>query len=110
MGMELKSALRSRDDVDPGDTWDLSQLFTSNEAWESLRWETEARLGELGAFEGRLSESPETLRSFLDLDMELRQAVLRVHHYASRLSDQDNANDTAQGMRQQANALRDQYE
>ena len=99
--MEQKT-IPTRDQVPEKDTWDLRDLFESDEAW--LR-ENEA-LKELperfAAFKGRLGESAETLLRYLRLEDEASLRLSALIGYASCKSDQDTANGMYQDLRGKA--------
>ena len=46
--------------------WDLSSLFNSDEDWNEAFQAVDELIEKLPAYAGKLSESPETLRAFLD--------------------------------------------
>ena len=86
-------------------TWDLKDLFESDEAWNAEY----AALGEmparLAAFQGRLAESAETLLEFLRLEDELELRLSRLFTYACCASDRDTADSFYQDLRGRATAV-----
>ena len=83
-------------------TWNLKDMFESDEAWmaelEALK-ELPARIA---AFQGRLGESAETLLEFLRLQDEMEVRLGMLYGYASCKNDQDQANAAYQDMRGKA--------
>ena len=79
-------------------TWDLSDMYPSDEAWlaeyEALK-EMPARLE---AFRGHLGDSAETLLEFFRLQDELELRLMPLHTYASCSSDADTADGVYQDM------------
>ncbi len=78
---EIKQ-LPARSAVNPADTWDLSSLFPTDEAWEAAFTAWEGRIGEYAAFQGKLGDGPETLAGCLQLDLDLDRAAERISNYA----------------------------
>jgi oligoendopeptidase F len=74
--------LPPRSKVEPTETWDLSSLFTSDEAWEAEFKAWEARIVEYAKFQGKLAESAESLASCLQFDLDLDRLAERLGNYA----------------------------
>ena len=74
----MSKPIRKRSEVAAEFTWDLTDIFPSDEAWraeyEALRPYTEA----VAAYQGRLGESAETLLAYFRLDDELNVRVGRL--------------------------------
>lgn len=80
-------------------TWDLTQIYPSNAAWEAALEHVKARVPEMARFQGQLgSHLYEALKTRLEIHKELD----RVYAYASFLSDQDTRVAAHQAMRQKA--------
>ena len=80
--MSKVKQLPPRSKVKPSETWDLSSLFASDEAWETAFNAWEGRLGEYATFQGKLAESPESLAGCLQFDLDLDRAAERLGNYA----------------------------
>lgn len=91
-----------REDVPVEFTWDLTDLYESDEAWrreyEALK-ELPARAA---AYEGKLGESADTLLEFMRLEDEAHVRIGMLMDYAGRKNDQDMANALYQDMRGKA--------
>ena len=74
--------LPPRSKVKSSDTWDLSSLFASDEAWETAFNAWEGRIGEYAAFQGKLAESPQSLAACLQFDLDLERTAERLGNYA----------------------------
>lgn len=109
MTAQPPTTIPTRDQVNPTDTWNLAKLYTSTEAWEADFEALQARLPELAAFEGKLSEGPETLRALLDIDIEVDRLLGKLYTYAARKSDEDTANSTHLGRKQRMLSLYTAY-
>ena len=78
---EIKQ-LPARSEVNTADTWDLSSLFPSDDAWETAFTAWEGRIAEYAAYQGKLGDSPESLAACLQLDLNLDRAAERISNYA----------------------------
>ncbi len=87
-----------REQVPEEFTWDLSDIFPSDEAWyaecEALK-EMPARIA---AFRGILGRSAEDLLAFFRLEDELELRLSALFNYAQRKADQDQGNARYQDM------------
>ncbi len=90
--------LPPRSKVKPSDTWDLSSLFASDDAWEAAFHAWEGRIGEYAGFQGKLAESPESLAACLQLDLDLDRAAERLSNYAFLKTAEDVGESTYQRM------------
>ncbi|MBO6041518.1 MAG: oligoendopeptidase F [Oscillospiraceae bacterium] len=99
--MDPKTIL-PRDQVPEEFTWNLGDIFESDEAWlkeyEALKDIPERVL----AFRGRLGESAESLLAYFRLKDEMEVRLENLYCYASCKSDQDTANGVYQDLRGKA--------
>ena len=79
----------SRDEAPEEFTWNLEDLFESDEAWFAAFDALRALSREPAAFKGHLADDAETLLSYLRLDDELSRQLDRLMLYASCRHDQD---------------------
>ena len=94
-----------REDVPEEFTWNLGDMFESDEAW-SAEFEAAQELPmRAAAFAGRLCESAQTLYEYLRLEDEASVRLSMLYGYASCKSDQDTANAFYQDMRGKAMSL-----
>lgn len=94
-----------RSEVAVEDTWDLSPLFKDDKAFEKTYEEAEKEIPVLENYSGKITESSETLLSYLE---ERDRQLLRMEFlfgYAFQLSDQDTANTGSQAMKARAFSL-----
>lgn len=99
--METKK-LPKRDQVPEEFTWNLKDIFESDEAWAEENESLKAALNETERFRGRLGESAEALLGFFRLDDKLSVRAEKLYCYASCKSDQDISNSFYQDMRGKA--------
>ena len=91
-----------RSEVPEAETWDLRDLFPTDEAWLA-EYEALKTLPErAAAFQGRLGKSAEDLLLWFRLQDEIQERLSRFHTYASCKSDQDTGNGTYQDFRGKA--------
>lgn len=83
-------------------TWDLSDIFKTDDLWTE-EYEALGRMTEsIKAFEGKLSENAKSLYDFFLLDDELEIRIGKLYGYAHCKSDEDTANGFYQDMRGKA--------
>ena len=99
--MHPKAPLK-RSEIPVEFTWDLTDIFPSDDAWraeyEALKPYTE----QLAAYQGRLGESAETLLAYFQLDDALNVRVGRLYGYANCKADEDASNGFYQDLRGKA--------
>lgn len=90
--------LPRREEVRIEETWQLEDIFATDEAWETAYNEIE-KIGEKGAaFKGKLGNSPEALLEALEFRDSLAQKIRRLYVYAHLKTDQDTTNSFYQAM------------
>ena len=99
--MEDKS-IPLRRDVPEELTWNLQDIFESDEAWLREYEALKALPDEISAYKGRLGESAETLLSFLRLEDEADLRLGKLMGYANCKSDQDTSDGFYQDLRGKA--------
>jgi oligoendopeptidase F len=92
---------RDRSRIDPGHTWDLSDIYPDRQAWAAQRAAMAEQIPRLGAFQGRLGESAGVLADALESMSHLDKELSRLYVYASMLSDEDTRQAEPQGMQQE---------
>jgi oligoendopeptidase F len=91
--------------VAPPETWVLTDLYPTPEAWQAERVAVLAGLPSLAAFKGRLGSDAATLRAALQAMSDAQRKVARLNVYAGIVADADTAVASAQERRQLAIAL-----
>jgi len=87
-----------RHKVRTSDTWDLSSLFSDDDAWEAAFGQFEKRMSGYAGFRGKLGESARQLAACIRFDSRLERLGERLGTYAFLKSSEDQANNTYQGM------------
>ena len=99
------SSVPERSDIAEEYTWDLTDLFADDEAWEDAYGALEERIGELSAYEGRVTESAATLAEVLELRESIMRAVSDVAAYARMRRDEDTTNQRYQALAARSQSL-----
>ena len=93
---ENTHAIPERKDVPSAYKWDLSQLYTSDEAWEADMRKIPALTEQFAACKGHLGDSKEAFLSALKLDEQLDRLMEDVYHYAALCHEADQGDSAAQ--------------
>lgn len=97
-------AVMKREDQKLENTWDLTAIFESDEAWEKAYKSVESRIGEEAEFKSGI-DSVESLLKVLELDREISEAFGKIYVYAHLKHDQDTSNDVYSGLETRARSL-----
>ena len=98
-----------RSEVPEEFTWNLKDMFPSDEAWFAEFEALKALPAEIAAFQGHLGDDAETLLSFFRKQDEVELRLGSLYGYASCKSDQDTGNGFYQDMRGKAMSTLVQY-
>jgi len=91
-----KIKLTTRQEVPTELTWNLENLFKSNEAWEKELVAIQKALPTITQYQGKLHESPKTLLECLLAQEQLQKRVVLVATYANLRFSEDASNTTNQ--------------
>jgi oligoendopeptidase F len=92
-GTPRRTPLRSETRLE--DTWDLTPLYTSDEAWEADFGVLQTEYPKVAEFRGRLAESASTLRDALEFEKTVDQRIERLNQYAALRVTEDATNNDA---------------
>ncbi len=95
-------AIPKREDVEEKYTWDLRDMFESDEAWKSEYEELKSIPEGYEKYRGRLGESAEALLGYLKFSDNVSLRLEKLFGYANCKSDQDTSNAFYQDMRGKA--------
>lgn len=101
----MSKPIRKRSEVAAEFTWDLTDIFPSDEAWRAEYEVLKPYVEAVAAYRGRLGESAETLLAYFRLDDELNVRVGRLYGYANCKADEDTSNGFYQDLRGKALSL-----
>lgn len=94
-----------RNEVPIEQTWDTTTIFKDDEAFEASFKALEEALSGVNDYQGKLSESAETLKEALTLRNELLYQFGHIYVYAHLNSDVDTANSHYRGLELRARSL-----
>ena len=98
----MAQTLPLRSELAPEYTWNLTDLYPTDEAWQADFARLQESLKELASYAGRLNESAHTLLTFLQLQDQVEVDADRMISYAMRKTDQDTREAVYQEMSAQA--------
>jgi len=93
------SSVPERDELDDEYKWDLESIYATDEDWEDGFEALQAKLDDLEAYEGRLTEDGDTLLAALELRDEIYREAEKVSSYARMRSDEDTRDQEYQALR-----------
>ncbi len=88
-GMVAAMPAWAQDASGGGAQWDLSDLYSSDAAWDEARKKALADVPSLIKYKGRLGESADTLAAFMVAQSDLGRTLGRINTYASLKADAD---------------------
>lgn len=72
-----------------GPTWDLSEIYPNDTAWDEARLAARAAIPGLAAYRGRLGESADVMAQALVASSDLGKTIARIYTYVSLKGDED---------------------
>ena len=87
--MSQMNAIPERDQVSVEETWNLTDLYADDAAWQAEFEVAQTYVDKLSAYAGRLGESGATLLEYLELCQEADTLLNNLANYAYRKGDQD---------------------
>lgn len=100
---------RERADIALEHTWNLADIYPSDEAWAADRDDLAGRFDEVVGFRDTLADSPQTLLACLTLRDSISKQLGRLYSYASMRSDVDTRQSEYQGLKQSLRQLTTDY-
>lgn len=94
----MANELPKRSEVKVEDTWNLSDMYATDAAWEAELVEIKEKSEELVKLEGKVKESAKNLLALLELSADIEQKISLAFNYAERLYDEDTGNNAHQAM------------
>jgi len=87
--------------IDEKYTWDLSDLYPNDEAWQKAKKALEQRIPSIAPYKGRLGESAAVMVEAVELITDISKEYARLRTYASLNSDTDTREAGPLAMRQE---------
>ncbi len=94
-----------RQELPQAETWDLTTIFPTDQAWETELTALKQAYPALSAYQGQLLASPESLLAAFTLAEDLQQRLENLYVYAHLNNDTDTTNAHYQGYLSQVGAL-----
>ncbi len=85
--------------------WDLSEIYSSQEAWADAKAEMPGMIAKFEPYRGKLGESAGNLKAVLENMYVIRMQASRLYAYASMRSDEDLRESGPQGMKAELQAM-----
>jgi len=86
-------------------TWNLTDIYPDEDAWEAAMAAAEGEIGSVTKYEGKLAEGAATLLACLEAQEELRKCLIPVMSYASLNLSADGTSPSAQAAAARVGAL-----
>ncbi|MDH5019221.1 oligoendopeptidase F [Halobacterium rubrum] len=99
------SSVPEREELDDEYKWDLESIYATDEDWEDGFEALQAKLEDLEAYEGRLTEDGDTLLDALELRDDIYREAEKVSSYARMRSDEDTRDQEYQALRARGASL-----
>lgn len=93
------NAQKDRSEVTEQDTWNVHDLYESDEVWNTAKEKFIEKAAQLETYKGKLGSSPQVLLSFLKLNDEINKEGARLYIYTSLKSDVDVRNQDNQAQK-----------
>lgn len=90
--------LPARSEIPVEETWNLEDIFATDDDWNKEFDEVKALLPGIQAFKGKLGESPDSLYDALQYQDQLLSRLVKLYTYAHMRYDQDTTNSFYQSM------------
>ena len=107
--LNATNLLAQEEQTDPRWTWDLTDLFATEEDWSAALEEIMGSMDELRDLKGTLSNGPEALLHAFEVNNRKTRQATRVFQWASLGADEDLGNPRGQERRQQAQRMFSEY-
>lgn len=100
ISLSVSGQTRERSQIDAKYTWNLGDIYASDDDWSKAKDELLSRVPLLESYKGKLGSSAQTLLEFLNSYFDFMKLYNRVYSYASMKSDEDLGNTEYQSMMQ----------
>ncbi|WP_163710881.1 oligoendopeptidase F [Mangrovibacterium lignilyticum] len=101
IALSSSAQMKSRAEIDDKYTWNLADIYPSNEAWRTAVEALSQKLDQIEGFKGTLTKSADNLLAALQFNSEISKEATKVYIYASMNSDLDSRNSEYNGMKQE---------
>jgi oligoendopeptidase F len=106
---EVLSQARKRTEVPVKETWNLRDVYASDNMWNEAKLKLAAQFNRVFKYKGELAISASQLLACLDFNSRLTKELDRLHSYAVMKSDEDTRDSKYLAMRQEVEQLMTDY-
>ena len=78
-----------RHEINEKDTWDLSTIYSTDQAWEEALKEASEKIESASQYESHLLDSADSLLTITEFSLEMERQVEKLYVYAHMKNDQD---------------------
>ena len=78
-----------RNEINEKDTWDLSTIYPTDQAWEEALKDLTEQLETVAQYEGHLLDSADSLLEITEFSLEMERQMEKLYVYAHMKNDQD---------------------
>ncbi len=78
-----------RHEINEKDTWDLSTIYPTDQAWEEALKDLTEQLEKVSQYEGHLLDSADSLLEITEFSLEMERQMEKLYVYAHMKNDQD---------------------
>ena len=95
-------AMKQRNEINEQFTWDFTDIFASDEAWEQAYAEAQEKINAISSVKGTLGDSAESMKAGLDKIFAAARAMELIYLYAMLRKNVDNGDPKYQAMQGRA--------
>jgi len=106
---QVLAQTRERAEISDKYKWNLEDLYSSDEAWNTAKQELVAQFDEVSGYKGKLANSASELLACLKFNSSVSKEFGRLYSYANMKSDEDVGNSKYLAMKQEIQQLRTDY-
>jgi oligoendopeptidase F len=103
--METQAQPRERDQVPVQYTWNVQDIYPTDDAWKKSKDDFAAKIPNVADFKGKVTASAVDLLACLKFNSDMSKEFVRLFSYTSLKSDQDTRNSQYLGMKQEISQL-----
>ncbi|MBW7989090.1 MAG: oligoendopeptidase F [Planctomycetes bacterium] len=100
---------RERADISDKYKWNMEDLYTSDEAWNTAKQELVAKFDQVSGYKGKLANSASELLACLKFSSSVSKDFGRLYSYANMKSDEDVGNSKYLAMKQEIQQISTDY-
>ncbi|MDD5766183.1 MAG: oligoendopeptidase F [Candidatus Marinimicrobia bacterium] len=104
-GSAANSQTRERSSIPVQYTWDLTQIYPTDESWQTVKSIFVSRLDEISKYQGKIGTSAENLYDCLNLRSEMTKELVRLYVYTNLKSDMDTRDSKVLAMKQEMSQI-----